>query len=114
MVLFNVTGHDVNIVVDGVERVIAPMSKLYPARLVTIRDSIGKADGIPLVTSRTVGVEHLPATRTGAVFIASLPVAQWAAANGRNDVVSPDTGPTAIRDAAGQVTAVQALIFWRQ
>lgn len=64
--------------------------------------------GIPVVESRTGGIVGIPSPEAGVVYIASMPTAQAAAAQGRTDVVCPDTGPTCIRKD-GLVVAVTRL-----
>lgn len=54
-------------------------------------------------------VRHLPDPEPGTVFIVSQIVAQ--AAVGRDDLVYPDSGPTAVR-VDGQVRAVRRLLRW--
>jgi hypothetical protein len=60
---------------------------------------------VPLVRQEFGEIENLPAPIPGVVYITSTLVPQRA---GRPDVVSPDTGPTAIREN-GQVVAVRNL-----
>ena len=51
-------------------------------------------------------ISGLPEPSADVIYITSLVVAQRAS---RSDVVSPDSGPTAIRNENGQVIAVRAL-----
>lgn len=69
-------------------------------------EEVGVFGGIPLVRSTFGPVEGLPEwePEAGQIYIVSTVVAQQCP--DRADVVSPDTGPTAIRNDKGQVTAV--------
>src|ERR1043166_3507466 len=77
----------------------------YLATLLNIGDKLDTLSQAPGLSDRlqklfqTFRVE-------GTVYLVSTPAAQKAAQMGRIDVVSPDTGPTAIREA-GQVKAVR-------
>jgi hypothetical protein len=75
---------------------------------VTITDEvIGEMDGFPVVAGTAGDVTGIPAPAEGNVFIVSAIV--LAALNGtRPDVVSPDTGGSAIRKD-GQIWAVTRL-----
>ncbi|RME25645.1 MAG: hypothetical protein D6800_07370, partial [Candidatus Zixiibacteriota bacterium] len=53
-------------------------------------------------------VEGLPDPQDGTVYLVSSMV--LSAVRGRRDVVAPDTGPTAIRDETGRITAVTRLV----
>lgn len=64
------------------------------------------ADGIPCVKSSFGDLQGLPDPQEGTIYLVSTPAAQKAAAMGRSDVYSPDTGATAIREN-GQVKAVR-------
>jgi hypothetical protein len=61
--------------------------------------------GIPIVRQHFGQIENLPEPTDGVIYITSSLVAQAAQ---RVDVVSPDTGPTAIREN-GQIVAVRGL-----
>jgi hypothetical protein len=67
--------------------------------------SAGSVDGVPLVRQEFGEIENLPDSVDGVIYVTSTLVAQRAK---RPDVVSPDTGPKAIREN-GQVVAVRAL-----
>lgn len=64
--------------------------------------------GFPLPTVQTVygDLVGLPDSQVGVIYITSAAAAVKARSLGRTDVVSPDTGPTAIRDQAGRIQAV--------
>jgi hypothetical protein len=53
--------------------------------------------GIPLIETRLGEIENLPAPQEGVLLVVSMPVAERAYQLGRRDVVSPDSGKTAIR-----------------
>jgi len=62
--------------------------------------------------SQTYGeIEGLPDPQPGVVYIVSMVVRQAAQAQGRTDVVSPDTSPQgAIRDEQGRIIAVRGFV----
>lgn len=103
----NLTPHAVTIVSDDGDAItIAPSGTI--ARLSTRDQDAGTIAGIPIVVRRTAAITGLPDPVPGHVYIVSAMVAEAAA--GRTDVLAPDTGPTAIRDADGRITAVRRLV----
>lgn len=118
----NVTPHTVNIIdADGAEHAIASSGS---ARIATSPGEREVVDRFVFFGPTTFGkIIDLPDAQEGVIFIASMLVAQAAAKLWRCDVVSPDSGPTAIRfteadEAAdpskkkGQIKAVCALCRW--
>lgn len=99
--LINLTAHDVVIAIG--DRTITVPPEGTVARLVADQEVVGEADGIPIVRTRFGTVSGLPEPRPGVTYIVSCLVAQ---AVKRPDVVTPDTGPTAIREN-GQIVAVR-------
>ena len=80
-----------------------------PAARVAVTNAVERTvNGIPISRSVYGAIENLPDTATDVIYIVSMLVAQRAQ---RADVVSPDSGPTAIREA-GQVVAVRGLVAW--
>ena len=75
-----------------------------PARCTASSEVVDVFNGVEVVKSTFGPVENLPAPKEGTVYIVSSIVAQQVP--DREDVVAPDTGPTAIREA-GQVVAVK-------
>ena len=105
MKLVNLTPHAIVIrLADGTDRTIPPSGQTVRCQVRT--EQLEPLDGISVVRSAFGDLEGLPAPEEGTVFITSTPAAQKAAVLGRTDVVSPDTGPTAIREN-GQVKAVR-------
>lgn len=107
----NLTPHPIRVVrPDGEIMELPPSGQV--ARVAAIETPAGDLDGIPLV-SRTWGqVENLPAPEPGVFLVVSSLV--FEAARDRNDLLVPDTGPTAVRDASGQVVAVRRLVARRE
>ena len=103
MEIVNLTPHEIIVRLLGGDRVFPPSGQV--ARCQPVSESVGEVDGIPVVRSAFGALEGLPEPRQGTIYLVSTPAAQKAAALGRTDVVSPDTGPTAIREN-GQVKAV--------
>lgn len=108
MELVNLTPHQIVIEPEGGERTVLPPSGQV-ARVAVSQDVVAQVGEIPIVATRFGDVEGLPEPRPGVLYVASTLVAQAAAAAGRRDVVSPDTGPTAVRDGEGRIVAVRRL-----
>ncbi len=105
MKIVNCTPHAI-VVRDAVEQ-----DRIFPPSGILVRCAVrsvpcATVDGVPVVRSEMGDLEGLPEPEQGTVYIVSTPAAQKAAALGRPDVLSPDTGPTAIREN-GQVKAVR-------
>ncbi len=106
--LVNVTQHPIVIRLDDERELILQPSGVH-ARVTTEQTVVAEADGVPIVATRFSEIRDLPEPKEGVLYVASTLVAQAAARIGRSDVVSPDTGPTAIRDSNGQIVAVRRL-----
>ena len=108
MIFVNLTPHTLIIRPDGgAERIIPAQSSM--ARCSVVSERVAELDGIPVVRQVFGTPRGIPDPVEGTVYITSTLVAQLAH---REDVVSPDTGPTAYREN-GHVVAVRALqTFW--
>jgi hypothetical protein len=104
MELVNLTPHPITIQPTGAPPVTIPVSGRI-ARLDSAQETDAEIAGVPVVTTRFGQVIGLPDPEPGKVYIVSSIVAQHVR---RPDVVSPDTGPTAIRQG-GQIVAVTRL-----
>jgi hypothetical protein len=110
MTLVNLTPHALTVLGDdGSVVTLEPSGQV--ARVSATATQVGtvSVDGMTIPVVRTVfdTVTGLPDPVPGVVYVASTMVAQAAAAAGRTDVVSPDTGPTAVRGEDGQIKAVR-------
>lgn len=103
MNIINLTPHNIVIALDNEHITLPPTAP--PARCAIRSERIGEINGIPVVSSVFGDVENLPSPQPDTVYVVSTVIAQRVA---RADVLSPDTGPTAIREN-GQVIAVRAL-----
>jgi hypothetical protein len=105
----NLTPHPVIIVTgEGEEIVIPPSGQV--ARVAMTQEVVATVGGVPIVRTRFGEIEGLPEPEPSVLYITSTLVAQAAVAlQGRQDVVAPDTGPTAIRTPDGQIRAVRRL-----
>lgn len=101
--IVSVLPHEITVRLDGRDVVIPPSGQL--ARVATSTREIATVDGIPIVATVFGEIVGLPEPQPGVLYLGSTLLAQAAARQGRTDVVSPDTGPTAIRED-GQVVAV--------
>ncbi len=106
--LVNVTQHPIVIKLDSGQDVVLQPSGIN-ARVTAEQTVVAEVDGVPIVATRFSEIRDLPEPKEGVFYVASTLVAQAAARIGRSDVVSPDTGPTAIRDSNGQIVAVRRL-----
>ena len=104
--IVNLTPHAISVRLNGRDVVIPPSGQV--ARVATSAELVAEVDGIPVYRTVFGQLEGLPKPKEGIVLITSTIVAQAAARLGRTDVVSPDTGPTAIRKD-GQIAAVTRL-----
>lgn len=127
MRLVNLTPHEVVVEVDGVRvsfpsegnaRVVVSQSEyksVYVDENFTIHSSDGRtAVTIPLFLNLYGAVEGLPDPERGTLYIVSLMVINALKADTpdgiiRGDVISPDSGPTAIRED-GKIVAVKGFI----
>ena len=101
--LVNMTPHAIVVVGrEGVQTAIPPSGQTARCIVKTVSAGMIGALGFPLSRQEFGAVEGLPEPKEGVWYLASTLVAQQAK---RADVVSPDTGPTAIREN-GQVKAV--------
>lgn len=116
MELINLTPHDINVeLVDG-RRVSIPRSgrlarvaaEVEPAGTLSLADCNVP---VPLVRAMHGDVEGLPDPQEDTVYIVSTRVLLALREKGvmRDDVVAPDTGPTAIR-LGGHIQAVRRFV----
>ena len=106
MRFMNLTPHPITIRCADGDMVIEPSG--HVARVATVEEDAGNIVGVPTIR-RTLGdVEGLPDPQDGTVYIVSSMV--LSAVRGRDDVVAPDTGPTAVRDDDGRIVAVTRLV----
>lgn len=106
---FNVTDHAVTI-----ERLCGERFTIEPsgpvARVVDHRRLVNEVDEIPVRLIEEQEIIGLPAPVPGRVYIASMMVARAAAAQGRTDVLSPDTSlEGAVRGRGNKVQRVRGL-----
>jgi hypothetical protein len=100
--MVNLTPHPIRLRhADGTETVYPPDGTI--ARVVMREVPAGAIDGVPVIR-RIPGEVVLGADPTaGCVIVSSMVLAALPAGT---NAVAPDTGPTAIRDAEGQIIAV--------
>jgi hypothetical protein len=102
MTFVNLTPHEIVVrETDDTERKFAPSGQV--ARVSVTSEKVAEPEGIPVLRQVFGQVQGLPEAVEGTLYITSTLVAQVAR---RADVVSPDTGPKAIREG-GQVVAVR-------
>jgi hypothetical protein len=101
MKIINLTPHTINVQIGESIFTYEPSGSV--ARVKTETKVVFNAGEIPVVKTSFVDVEGLPLPQQDTLYLVSSIVAQ---ASKREDVVSPDTGPSAIREN-GQVTAVR-------
>jgi hypothetical protein len=77
-------------------------------RVATVATPDGYLDGFPVNKVSFGEVENLPEPEDNVVLIVSAMVRQ--AVPHRRDVVSPDTGPSAIRNEKGHILAVRGFV----
>ena len=111
--LINLTPHDLTVyLADGTTLTIPPsgvvarVSQDYTP-LGTL--NLGNAQ-VPLVATTYGEIQGLPDPQDGTLFLVSALVAQAAWAQGRKDVLAPDTGAGAVRDSDGKIIGVRRLL----
>jgi hypothetical protein len=99
----NLIGHDITISGYGT------LSKAdVPCRVETKQRIIGKVAGVPIAETHFDKIANLPDPEDGVYYIVSRVVMDFVPFD-REDVFCVDTGPSAIRDENGQVSAVTQL-----
>lgn len=103
--LINLTPHEI-IVADSEGHFLEtiPTEKIS-ARVHMSQRLIGTVNGIPVYKTVFGNVENLPDPQDGVFYIVALPV--QLASPDRDDLLRPDTGPTAIRKDGNVVAVVQ-------
>lgn len=114
MNIINLTPHRIVIIVEDENR--NPYVYEFPpsgnvARVTSTQTEVMRINNIPVVKTKFGDVEGLPEPKEDMVYIVSSIVGQ-ALAGKRSDILSPDTGPTAIRDEQGRITAVRRFQQW--
>jgi hypothetical protein len=106
--MINLTPHPITLQLpDGSRVTFAPSGTV--ARVSTTELDAGTVAGVPVIRRALGKAAGLPtALRHDPVIVSSMVLATLPA--GTRGVYAPDTGPTAIRDAAGQVVAVTRLV----
>ena len=105
MKIVNMTAQEIIVRLPDCGRVYPPSGQVVSWQVLT-ETWIDALDGVPTILSSFGALEGLPSMEPGVIYLTSTPAAQKAASLGRLDVLSPDTGPTAIRNEKGQVVAV--------
>lgn len=111
MKLKNLTAYDVTIITSH-GPVTIPYSGLVaePGRVGYDVETIQVGRGrIRIVRARRYGPLEVPPSEEGTLYIVPRDVYAIYGAS-RPDLVAPDTGPTAIRDAEGRIVAVRQLL----
>jgi hypothetical protein len=103
MAIINLTPHPLNLVNEEGASEEIPSSGV--ARLGMTTRPLGRLCGYALTQTEPVAVTGLPLPLPGIVYVVSALVAQ--AVPDREDVVSPDMGPSAVRDDEGRIVAVR-------
>ena len=99
----NLIGHDITISGYGT------LSKAdVPCRVETKQRIIGKVAGVPIAETHFDKIANLPDPEDGVYYIVIRVVMDFVPFD-REDVFCVDTGPSAIRDENGQVSAVTQL-----
>jgi len=106
--IVNLTPHDITLTRDGVDTIFPKSGQVVRCESCQIPDApIGGT--IPLVVNTFGNVIGLPNPAPGVVYLVSNVVAAHPSIAGKRlDVVAPNTGPTAIRNAEGQTIAVRS------
>lgn len=104
MKIINLTPHDV-VITDG--PTFPPSGTV--ARVSVQQVDAGDIDGIPVKTQIFGDIVGLPAPQQDTVFVVSAMVLNAAKAQGRTDVVAPDTA-NAVRNDDGHIVSVPGFV----
>lgn len=102
MKILNLTPNDIN-VGDKTIRVSGVV-----ARVEMTNEPRFEIDGVPILSRKVDGVTDLPEPQSDKVYIVSKYVADYC--SDRDDLLVPDTGHTAERDAQGKIKKISRLI----
>ncbi len=80
------------------------------ARVTVNSTDVGTVCGVRLRAQLKGQVSGLPAPTEGVTYIVSGMVLDALGGSRRGDVVAPDTGPDAVRDSNGHITAVRGFV----
>ena len=111
--IINATPHALNICDEAgeiVDTIPAPIDKSQIARVSSTATNVGTLRGYNVVRTEYGDVEGLEEETPGVVYLVSAMVGQVLAGK-RNDIYSPDTGATAVRNN-GQIVGVRQFIKW--
>lgn len=103
----NLTPHEVVVVLENGEKVTFPPSGVV-ARVATNEEQLRTVYRVPVVKREWGQLENVPEPEEGVFYLVSSVV--FEAAQGRKDLLVPDTGKTAVRDEKGQVVAVRRFV----
>ncbi len=120
--IINLTPHEINIDLGGNRLAFPPSGQIARVSVKNIPEGeimLDDVNGIPVSKPVYGVVEGLPtpyvddtdgsrSVQPGVIYIVSMLVAQRCP--GRDDIVVPDSGPSAIRGANGQIEAVRGFI----
>ena len=106
MEVINLTPHVINVLAEAGEVSYPPSGSV--ARVTTAQAVVGHINGIPVSRNQFSEVTGVPSAMDGVVYLVS---AMVAGAVKRADVISPDTGPSAIREG-GNIVAVRGFVSW--
>lgn len=104
----NLTPHNICVLKQNGETQTIPPSGTV-CRCSATTKLIDVIDDIEIIETTYGELEGLPEPQPGVIYITSTPAAIKARQQGRIDVLSPDTGSTAIRNEHGHIVAVRRL-----
>ena len=107
--LVSLLSHEIVVRLDGRDITIPPSGQV--ARVAATSREVAKVGDIPIVATEFGEIVGLPEPKPGVLYLGSTLLAQAAARLGRTDVVSPDTGPTAIRQDGQTVAVIRLQTF---
>lgn len=103
--IINLTPHAISVaLVDSEEIVTVYQPSGVVARCAVSNEVAETVNNIPVSITKFGDITDLPEPEEGTIYLVSTPTAQAAK---RKDVVAPNTGKDAIRNAAGQIIAVR-------
>jgi len=109
MRILNLTPHIVRFAYADGYVVAYPPDSAGPARILEMEEKRKSIGVMPVTSKKHLGIAGLPEPEPDVFYIVSSIVGEKVK---RPDVISPDTGPSAIRFSDGQIEAVTAWRAW--
>jgi hypothetical protein len=117
MEIINLNKHAVDVLVNGQKVSFPPSGQVATVQVKSIQDgevSFDEINSIPLFRSEHGSIQGLPNPQDGVLYMVNVLVGTRGALEGRQDLIGPDSGPSAVRyqdgPRKGQIEAVTQFV----